>query len=72
MVMALLLINLIYNNSMPYFDKNKDQRKKHRYLEWKCCFYFLQKWHNNSIDKKGSGELSFFVPKRCRCSRTIV
>ena len=46
---------------MPYFDKNKDQRKNIVILGMEMLFLFLQK---NGIlivkIKKGSGELSFF------------
>lgn len=35
--------------------------EKHRYFRnGNVVFIFTEKWHNNSIDKKGSGELSFF------------
>lgn len=38
---------------MPYFDKNKDRRKKHCYFRNRnVVFIFTEKWHNNSIDKK--------------------
>ena len=46
---------------MPYFDKNKDQRKNIVILGMEMLFLFLQK--NGIIIvqiKKGSGELSFF------------
>lgn len=50
---------------MPYFDKNKDRRKNIVILGTEMLFLFLQK--NGIIIvkiKKGSGELSFFVPKK--------
>ena len=46
---------------MPYFDKNKDQRKNIVILGMEMLFLFLQK--NGIIIvqiKKGSAELSFF------------
>ena len=46
---------------MPYFDRNKDQRKNIVILGMEMLFLFLQK--NGIIIvqiKKGSGELSFF------------
>ncbi|AEH55591.1 hypothetical protein HMPREF0833_10560 [Streptococcus parasanguinis ATCC 15912] len=42
--MALLIqFNLIYNNSMPYFYKNKDKRKNIVILGIEMLFLFLQK-----------------------------
>jgi hypothetical protein len=52
---------------MPYFDKNKDRRKNIVILGTEMLFLFLQK--NGIIIvkiKKGSGELSFFIPKKRR------
>ena len=52
---------------MPYFDKNKDRRKNIVILGMEMLFLFLQK--NGIIIvkiKKGSGELSFFIPKKRR------
>ena len=52
---------------MPYFDKNKDRRKNIVILGTEMLILFLQK--NGIIIvkiKKGSGELSFFIPKKRR------
>ena len=39
----------------------KKIEEKHRYFRnGNVVFIFTKKWHNNSIDKKSSAELSFF------------
>lgn len=61
---------------MPYFDKNKDRRKNIVILGTEMLFLFLQK--NGiiivQIKKKGSAELSFFIPKKGgnRCLSQII